>query len=193
MRPKPQARRRGVMLSDPNFILYRTIAVARIEFFISSSRWPYKMGRMYVRPSVHPSVSNCVFFCLLPSYVADWVETLQIDTRRWRAQSLISWFCDFLPEGAHFLGHLYWDDLMKPVEMTARPSERTVRSQWNSTEPPVLPFTMKLNGATCSIVEWIEVDGTNRSISFSRSSKVEIRVVKFDNFLPHVVRYLKCY
>ena len=34
-----------------------------------------------------------------------------------------------------FLGHLYWDDLITPVEMSVRTYVRThVRSQWNSTE-----------------------------------------------------------
>ena len=37
-------------------------------------------------------------FYLLPYYVAEWVQTLQSDTRHWCAQSLSPWFSDFLPE-----------------------------------------------------------------------------------------------
>ena len=40
----------------------------------------------------------------------------------------------------------------------------------------------KLNGATWSMVEWIEVDETNRTISVSRSSKVKVKVTRLSQF-----------
>ena len=42
--------------------------------------------------------------------------------------------------------------------------------------PHVRPFTLKLKEATCSIVEWVDVDKTNRSKKYSRSPKVKHEV-----------------
>ena len=62
------------------------------------------------------------------------------------------------------------DDLLTLVEkcLSARPSVRL----------SVRPLTIKLNGAICAIVIWIEVDETNRTIWLSRSSKVKVKVTE---------------